>query len=148
MLFLFDMDNVLYDYHWRVRMHGLTDVTGWDFHELRRRWWHDEGEWKAERGDPPTGDEYLTRVNAALESDFSVDLWLHHRREAMVPRPDIIDVAACGEVSQVDHSRYIRVLSWIGAFGYEPFFISGVEFFHFSQTLVADRHNTYIASAC
>lgn len=94
MLFLFDMDNVLYDYHWRVRMHGLTDVTGWDFHELRRRWWHDDGEWKAERGDPPTGAEYLMRVNAALESNLSVDQWLHHRREAMVPRPDIIDVAA------------------------------------------------------
>ncbi len=94
MLFLFDMDNVLYDYHWRVRMHGLTELTGLDFHELRRRWWHDEGEWKAERGDPPTGSEYLTRVNKALEADLTVDQWLHHRRLAMTPRHDIIDVAA------------------------------------------------------
>jgi putative hydrolase of the HAD superfamily len=94
MLFLFDMDNVLYDYHWRVRMHGLTDLTGLDFHELRRRWWHDEGEWKAEKGDPPTGSEYLTRVNSALEADLTVDQWLHHRRLAMTPRQDIIDVAA------------------------------------------------------
>jgi len=94
MLFLFDMDNVLYDYHWRVRMHGLTELTGLDFHELRRRWWHDEGEWKAEKGDPPTGPEYLTRVNKALEADITVDQWLHHRRLAMTPRHDIIDIAA------------------------------------------------------
>ena len=94
MLFLFDMDNVLYDYNWRVRMHGLTDLTGHDFHELRRRWWHDEGEWKAEKGAPPTGAEYLARVNTALGAELGVEAWLENRREAMVPRPDIIEVAA------------------------------------------------------
>jgi FMN phosphatase YigB (HAD superfamily) len=35
MLFIFDMDNVLYDYHWRKRMESLTDITGYDFHDLR-----------------------------------------------------------------------------------------------------------------
>lgn len=94
MLILFDMDNVLYDYHWRVRMQGLEELTGHDFHELRRRWWHDDGEWRAEKGDPPTGAEYLERVNTALERDISVDEWLFHRRQAMAPRDDVLAAAA------------------------------------------------------
>ncbi len=93
MLFLFDMDNVLYDYNWRIRMDGLTELTGHDFHELRRRWWHDRGEWAAEKGDPASGAEYLQRVTAALEHDLSVEQWLYHRRAGMTPRPDIIEVA-------------------------------------------------------
>jgi HAD superfamily hydrolase (TIGR01509 family) len=93
MLFLFDMDNVLYDYQWRIRMDGLAELTGHDFHELRRRWWHDDGEWLAEKGIPSTGAEYLRLVNNALESNLSVDQWLFHRRAAMTPRPDIINVA-------------------------------------------------------
>lgn len=93
MLFLFDMDNVLYDYQWRIRMDRLTSVTGHDFHELRRRWWHDDGEWAAEAGNPPTGVEYLERVNRALDADISVPDWLSHRRAGMVARPPIIDVA-------------------------------------------------------
>lgn len=93
MLFLFDMDNVLYDYQWRIRMDRLTESTGHDFHELRRRWWHDDGEWAAEAGHPATGSEYLQRVNAALESDISRPDWLSHRRAGMSARPSIIDVA-------------------------------------------------------
>lgn len=93
MLFLFDMDNVLYDYNWRVRMDGLSALTGHDFHELRRRWWHDQGEWRAEKGDPATGAEYLERVNRALDSDIALDQWLENRRHAMQPRTEIIDIA-------------------------------------------------------
>ena len=43
LLFVFDMDDVLYDYDWRVRMNGLQQLTGHDFTELRRRWWNDAG---------------------------------------------------------------------------------------------------------
>lgn len=93
MLFIFDMDNVLYEYNWRARMHGLTELTGWDFHELRRRWWHDEGEWQAEAGVPPTGEEYLHTVNQALESSIDRDTWLANRQQAMTVWPDMIDVA-------------------------------------------------------
>jgi len=90
MLFIFDMDNVLYDYHWRHRMDALTEITGWDFHELRRRWWHDEGEWKAEAGDPDTGDEYLRLVNTAFESHIERENWVAMRKQAMVFRPDVL----------------------------------------------------------
>lgn len=93
MLILFDMDNVLYDYNWRIRMDLLSAETGHGFHELRRRWWHDAGEWAAERGDPPTGAEYLKRVEIALEREIDQQRWLDHRRAAMTPKTDIIEVA-------------------------------------------------------
>lgn len=90
MLFIFDMDNVLYDYHWRVRMEALTDITGHDFHELRRRWWHDEGEWAAEAGNPDTGEEYLRRVNHAFGSTISREHWISLRTQAMTFRPGVL----------------------------------------------------------
>lgn len=93
MLFIFDMDNVLYEYNWRARMHGLTDLTGWDFHELRRRWWHDDGEWQAEAGNPPTGEQYLEKVNDALESAIDTPTWLANRRAAMTVWPEMVEVA-------------------------------------------------------
>lgn len=93
MLFIFDMDNVLYEYDWRARMHGLTDLTGWDFHELRRRWWHDEGEWQAEAGVPRTGAEYLAAVNDALDASVDVSTWLANRRAAMTVWPEMIELA-------------------------------------------------------
>ena len=59
LLFVFDMDDVLYDYDWRHRMTGLTALTGLDLAELRRRWWNDAGEWAAEAGHWPDGASYL-----------------------------------------------------------------------------------------
>ena len=40
LLFLFDMDDVLYDYDWRLRMAGLTELTGldlWDWSDPNYR---------------------------------------------------------------------------------------------------------------
>ena len=66
LFFLFDMDDVLYDYDWRARMAGLTELTGLDLHELRRRWWHDDGEWAAEAGRFPDAASYHAAFVAAL----------------------------------------------------------------------------------
>jgi FMN phosphatase YigB (HAD superfamily) len=102
MLFIFDMDNVLYEYRWRQRMDALTDVTGFDFQELRSRWWHDEGEWKAEAGDPDTGDEYLRLVNEAFGSSISRQQWVDMRKAAMSFRPEVTEsVAFAAEFGQV-----------------------------------------------
>lgn len=102
MLFIFDMDNVLYDYHWRTRMEALTAVTGHSFQELRSRWWHDEGEWRAEAGNPDTGVEYLQRVNDAFGSSISRSDWLAMRKAAMAFRPEVTDaVAFAAEFGQV-----------------------------------------------
>jgi HAD superfamily hydrolase (TIGR01509 family) len=84
-LFVFDMDDVLYDYDWRVRMTGLTALTGYDFAELRRRWWHDDGEWAAEAGRFADADEYHAAFTEALGLPISVEDWIANRRSAMTP---------------------------------------------------------------
>jgi len=94
MLFIFDMDNVLYEYRWRDRMEKLTELTGHDFHELRRRWWHDDGEWQAEAGIPDTGAEYLRMVNEAFGSDISRADWIQFRKDAMTYRPEVSEAVA------------------------------------------------------
>jgi len=87
LLFVFDMDDVLYDYDWRIRMAGLTRLTGLDVAELRRRWWHDDGEWAAEAGRWPDGASYLADWTAAVGTALSAEEWLANRGSAMTPRP-------------------------------------------------------------
>ena len=87
-LFVFDMDDVLYDYDWRVRMRGLTQLTGYDIAELRQRWWHDDGEWAAEAGRYADADEYHAAFTTALGLPISVEDWIANRRSAMTPWPD------------------------------------------------------------
>ncbi len=111
MLFIFDMDNVLYDYHWRIRMESLTELTGHDFHDLRARWWHDEGEWKAEAGDPDTGDEYLRLVNEAFGSNIPRQTWVDIRKAAMEFRPEVAEAVSLasqhGQVTLLNQQRHV-----------------------------------------
>ncbi len=102
LLFVFDMDDVLYDYDWRHRMTGLTALTGLDFPELRRRWWHDEGEWAAEAGRWPDGASYLADWSAAVGTSLTAEQWLANRRSAMTPRPEALAaVARASELGRV-----------------------------------------------
>jgi HAD superfamily hydrolase (TIGR01509 family) len=94
LLFVFDMDDVLYDYDWRRRMSGLAERTGLDFTELRRRWWHDDGEWAAEAGRWPDGASYLADWSAAVGTTLTVEEWLANRASAMTPRPEALAAVA------------------------------------------------------
>jgi putative hydrolase of the HAD superfamily len=87
-LFVFDMDNVLYDYDWRIRMNGLSRLTGHDLAELRRRWWHDEGEWAAEAGRFDDADAYHAAFTEALGLHIPVAEWIANRRSAMTAWPE------------------------------------------------------------
>jgi HAD superfamily hydrolase (TIGR01509 family) len=89
MLFIFDMDDVLYDYDYTVRMAGLTDLTGLPIEELRRRWWHAGSEVKAEAGGFDA-DEYIEAFGAALGLSVSEEDWVRIRRAAMTPWPESI----------------------------------------------------------
>ena len=73
LLFIFDMDDVLYDYDWRLRMAGMTELTGMPLEELRRRWWHDEGEWAAEAGEFATPEGYLSAFQEAIGMPIDED---------------------------------------------------------------------------
>jgi len=88
LLFIFDMDDVLYDYDWRQRMAGMTRMTGLSLAELRERWWTAEGELAAEAGGFATGTEYLAALEAALGCAVDEDEWVRVRGAAMTVRPD------------------------------------------------------------
>ncbi len=90
LLFLFDMDDVLYDYDWRERMAGLTAITGHDLDELRRRWWISGNEWAAEAGDPATPEGYLAMVNESIGASIPREEWVRIRGEATHPRPEAL----------------------------------------------------------
>ena len=101
LLFIFDMDDVLYDYDWRKRRDRLVELTGLSGEDLWERWWlkHEQG---AEAGEPDAADEYLARFNSAIGASLSEDEWVQTRRSAMTPRPDAIAaVARAAELGQV-----------------------------------------------
>ena len=102
LLFIFDMDDVLYDYEWRVRMAGLTELTGLDVAELRRRWWNEHGEWAAEAGRWADGDAYLAAWSAAIGTDLPREVWVANRGSAMRARPEVLSsVARARELGRI-----------------------------------------------
>jgi FMN phosphatase YigB (HAD superfamily) len=102
LLFIFDMDDVLYDYDWRVRMAGMTELTGLSLEELRERWWHDRGEWAAEAGEYSTADEYLTAFADAIGMPVDEDEWVRVRGDAMTVWPEsLAAVRRASELGQV-----------------------------------------------
>ncbi len=88
LLFIFDMDDVLYDYGWRVRMAGMTAMTGLSLEELRRRWWNDTGEWAAEAGVYATPEDYLSAFEKAIGMPINEDEWVRVRGLAMTAWPE------------------------------------------------------------
>ncbi|MCU1412529.1 MAG: hydrolase [Rhodoglobus sp.] len=102
LLFIFDMDDVLYDYDWRVRMAGMTELTGLSLEDLRRRWWHDEGEWKAEAGGYETPEAYLSAFEKAMGMPVDEDDWVRIRGAAMTAWPEsLAAVRRASELGQV-----------------------------------------------
>lgn len=91
LLFLFDMDEVLVHYDWRVRMAALAEYTGHTFEELRRRWWDCGDEARAEAGHFADGDAYLAAFAEAMGCDVSEDDWARIRGAAMTELPERIE---------------------------------------------------------
>jgi putative hydrolase of the HAD superfamily len=102
LLFIFDMDDVLYEYDWRVRMAGMTALTGLPLDELRRRWWNDKGEWAAEAGVYRTAEEYLSAFQSAIGTAVDEDEWVRVRAGAMTATPgSLAAVRRASELGQV-----------------------------------------------
>jgi glucose-1-phosphatase len=102
LLFIFDMDDVLYRYDMPARMAALSELTGHPLAELRRRWWHADGEMSAEAGGFQDAEHYLAAFNSAIERQVSEADWVRIRGAAMTPFPDSIDVVKrAAELGQV-----------------------------------------------
>ena len=119
-LFIFDMDDVLYDYDWRTRMAGMTELTGLSLADMRRLWWHDEGEWAAEAGVFTTAEAYLDAFQTAIGMPVDESEWVRVRGSAMTPRPDSIAAvqraAELGDVTLLTNNgalsaKHIRTLA-------------------------------------
>ncbi len=119
-LFIFDMDDVLYDYDWRVRMAGMTELTGLSLADMRRLWWHDEGEWAAEAGVFATPEAYLAAFQDAIGMTVDEAEWVRVRGAAMTPRPESIAAvrraAELGDVTLLTNNgalsaKHIRTLA-------------------------------------
>jgi FMN phosphatase YigB (HAD superfamily) len=102
-LFVFDMDNVLYDYDGHIRMRALSAVSGVAVDDLRRLWWHSpEGEIRAEAGGFRDGEEYLAAFRRATGAVVSREEWLAARGGAMTAFPESIAAAGrAGELGRV-----------------------------------------------
>lgn len=99
LLYIFDMDDVLYDYDWRKRMAGMTELTGLSLAQMRQLWWHDDGEWAAEAGVFETPEAYLDAFQTAIGMPVDESEWVRVRGDAMTPRPEAI--AAVRRASQL-----------------------------------------------
>jgi FMN phosphatase YigB (HAD superfamily) len=119
LLFIFDMDDVLYDYDFPSRMAGLSSITGLSVELLLERWWDAGHEERAEAGGFDA-DGYLPALSAALGVDVSEADWLRVRGGAMTPWPDsIAAVERAAELGQVTlltnngalNARHLRTLA-------------------------------------
>lgn len=91
LLFLFDMDDVLVRYDWQTRMAGLTELTGHDLRELRRRWWLSGNEQRAEAGGFVDADAYLAAFQEAMGCEVPESDWARVRGAAMTELPERIE---------------------------------------------------------
>jgi HAD superfamily hydrolase (TIGR01509 family) len=102
LLFIFDMDDVLYDFDWYSRMETLTGITGLSLADLRERWWNRGGEQAAEAGHYGSAEEYLEAFNDAIGHPLTEDEWVRARGGAMTAFPEsIAAVARASELGQV-----------------------------------------------
>lgn len=92
-LFVFDLDNVLYGYDWRIRMQIIGEITGLTLDELNERWWNEGGQRKADCGGFPTAESCLSNMwNSGVA--LGEDDWIVSRRMSMSPWPASIQTAA------------------------------------------------------
>ena len=94
LLYVFDMDNVLYDYDWQARMRALSAASRIPIESLRERWWLDPSkEMHAEAGGFDGPDHYLDTFRRVVGTDISEDQWIDARRSGMTALPDSIAAA-------------------------------------------------------
>ncbi len=94
LLFIFDMDNVLYDYDWRTRMASLSELTGHSVRGLRERWWHIGAEERAEAGGFESAEHYLDSFRQAVGVDVAEEDWVRARGGAMAPLPESLEAVS------------------------------------------------------
>lgn len=102
-LYLFDFDDTLYDYDFRIRLPALALLTGASQYHLAKSWWAGGFERRAEAGEWPTSAEYLAQFESVTGARLTLEGWREARMLASTPMPGAIEAlrraAALGTVA-------------------------------------------------
>lgn len=90
-LYLFDFDETLYDYNFRIRLPALSLVTGVSQYDLAKDWWSAGFEKRAEAGEWPTPEEYLDEFEKQTGAKLSIENWRETRMLSSTRIPGSID---------------------------------------------------------
>ncbi len=101
--FIFDLDNVLFDYDLAARLDHLSRLTGIAAQTIRARLWASGFEDAADAGQWADGKTYLAEFARRLGHAITRDQWIEARRVSMTPRPEMLGLverlATIGEVA-------------------------------------------------
>lgn len=90
-LYLFDFDETLYDYNFRIRLPALSLITGVSQYHLAKSWWAGGFERRAEAGEWPTAEEYVAEFSRQTGASLTVERWRETRMLASTPIPASVD---------------------------------------------------------
>ncbi len=101
--FIFDLDNVLFDYDLAARLEHLSHLTGLSPQAIRARLWDSGFEDAADAGQWADGQSYLAEFVRRLGHPLSREQWIEARRVSMTPRPEMLALVerlkSAGEVA-------------------------------------------------
>jgi len=101
--FIFDLDNVLFDYDLAARLEHLSRLTGIAPQAIRERLWESGFEDAADAGQWGDGQSYLGEFSRRLGHPLSRGQWIEARRVSMTPRPEMLGLVerlkTAGEVA-------------------------------------------------
>lgn len=78
-LYLFDFDETLYNYDFRIRLPALSLITGISQYRLAKDWWSAGFERRAEAGEFSRPDEYLAEFNTQTGASLTLEKWRETR---------------------------------------------------------------------
>ncbi|MBB5633969.1 putative hydrolase of the HAD superfamily [Cryobacterium mesophilum] len=90
-LYLFDFDETLYDYDFRIRLPSLSVLTGVSQYRLAKDWWAAGFEKRAEAGEWSTSEEYLAEFNRQTGARLTLEGWRETRMLASTRIPGSVD---------------------------------------------------------
>lgn len=90
-LYLFDFDETLYDYNFRMRLPALSLLTGVSQYRLAKDWWAAGFERRAEAGEWPSADAYFAEFHEQTGAQLTLENWRETRMLASTPISGAVD---------------------------------------------------------
>lgn len=84
-LYLFDFDETLYDYDFRIRLPALSLLTGVSQYDLAKSWWAGGFERRAEAGEWRRSREYFDQFERVTGARLTLENWRETRMLASTP---------------------------------------------------------------